>query len=41
MDVPIQLSPFLSPPSLYENDSASRDATDGTPCDSSSSQPTD
>jgi len=31
MDVPIQVSPSLSPPSLPENDYASRDATKGTP----------
>jgi len=33
VDVPFQLSPSLSPPSLSENDSISRDATDGTPID--------
>ena len=31
VDVPVELSPSLSPPSLSDNDSASRDATDGTP----------
>jgi len=31
VDVPIQFSPSLSPPSLPENDSTSRDATEGTP----------
>ena len=41
VDVPIQLSPSQSPISLYENDYTSRDATDGTPIDSSLSRPTD
>ena len=41
VDVPIQLSLSLSPPSLHENDSASRDATVGTPINSSRSRPTD
>jgi len=40
VDVPIQLSPSLSPPSLLENDSTSRDATDGTLIDSSPSRST-
>ena len=35
MDVPVELSPSLSPPSL--SDSASRDATDSTPIDLSPS----
>ena len=37
MDVSIQFSPSLSRPSLLKNDSASRDATEGTPIDSSPS----
>jgi len=40
IDVPIQLSPSLSPPSLPKNGSASRDATDSIPIDSSPSRPT-
>ena len=40
VNVPIQLSPSLSPPSLHEKDSASRDATDGTSTDSSFTRPT-
>jgi len=31
VDVPVNLSPTLSPPSPPENDFTSRDATDGTP----------
>jgi len=34
VDVPVQLSPSLSPPSLLEYDFISRDATDGTTIDS-------
>ena len=41
MNVPIQLSPSLSPPSLPKNDFASGDAIDSIPVDSSSSQSTD
>jgi len=41
VDIPIPLSSSLSPPSVSENDSVSRDATEGTPIDSSPSQPTD
>ena len=41
VDVPIELSPSLSPPSLFDNDSASRDASDGNLIDPSPSRPTD
>jgi len=40
VDVPVELFPSLSPPSLSDNDSASRDAIDGTLIDSSPSRPT-
>ena len=39
VDVPVELSLSLSPPSL--SDSALKDATDSTPIDPSPSQPTD
>ena len=39
MDVLVELSPSLSPPSL--SDSASKDATDSTLIDPSRSRPTD
>ena len=39
MDVPIQFSPSLSPPSFPKNNFASRDATAGTTIDSSPSPP--
>jgi len=41
VNVPIQLSPSLSPSSLLENDSISRDATKGTSIDFSLSSHTD
>jgi len=41
VDVPVQLSPSLSPPSHPENDSTSRDAPDGTPIHPSPSRPID
>ena len=41
VDVLVQFSPYLSPPSLFNNDSALRDATDDAPIDYSLSQPND
>jgi len=41
VDVPVELSSSLSPPALSDNDSSSRNATDGTLIDPSPSCPTD
>jgi len=40
-DVPVEFSPSLSPPSVPNNDSASRHATDGILMDPSPSRPMD